>query len=73
MFSLYIPPNISNQIINIEFQKLMDEANVLKNCILGGDFNAVHLIWDNSGNCNSRSELIADILNLSQFFILNNG
>lgn len=45
----------------------------VKNIIIGGDVNALHLVWDDKNRVNKRGKIICDILLKSQFHILNNG
>lgn len=71
--SIYIPPNLNTNIVQTNFKNLIDCLQQNSNTIIGGDFNALHPIWDNTNRYNGRGQILADIITQSHFHVLNNG
>lgn len=71
--SVYIPPNISNSSLQNSFNQFITNYENRSKVYIGGDFNARHSLWELNGKGNSRGKLLANEINNSNLYLLNNG
>lgn len=73
LISIYIAPGVNINLIKKQFTNLINDYNHVNNVLIAGDINAHHPLWENNSKVDNKGIAIADILNLSNFIILNNG
>lgn len=73
LVSIYIPSNSNIGPVKQQFKNLITDCNHKRNVLIAGDVNAHHSLWEHDSNIDRRGIVIADILNLSNFHLLNNG
>lgn len=71
--SIYLPPEISPDIVDEKFQAFLDLYENRDNVIIGGDFNAHHPLWNGGTKNNRKGIVISDSINHSNFVDLNDG
>lgn len=71
--SFYIPPNMDNNIAKTKFSKLVNKYTGQSNVILAGDINAHHTLWNGGIRSNTRGDNFCEIINMSNFSVLNDG
>lgn len=71
--SIYIPPKINKEQLEQKFNNLFNTYTNHNNIIFGGDFNAYNNIWNNNKMTDYKGRIIGNIINNSNFTIINNG
>lgn len=70
--SIYISPNINTTDLKNNLKQIFDRLKQHRKTIIGGDFNAHHFVWDKR-KTDRKGSIIMDIVNDTEFLILNEG
>lgn len=72
LVSLYVNPSINIREFKESMKNLLNQINSFDRIIIGGDLNAHHRAWGCAGN-KRKGEALYDLINVSNFTILNDG
>lgn len=70
--SIYISPNVNNTELKANLKQIFDKIKCYRKVFVGGDFNAHHFTWDRRIS-DTKGAIVMDIINESNFLILNKG
>lgn len=72
IISIYIPPRTSINHIKSKFKLLLNTYNSCNNTLIAGDINAHNTLWESEHSVDAKGEIIAELINESNFLVLNN-